>query len=221
MKRLLSGNTRRDELPSGREWVRLAGRYSGPQQLLDAMRAEELLPLEDLCCEALLDMRVIMAPSMLVRRAQVQVVMKTPWYNGKRNFEDWVRRRVMVGLLDGLDAEMEEFRSERPMAAEDLGEFALFTELFGVPAGEGRGVLLRFAALDPPVRRIAFDIVVRGRALSELSAELDMDPASAAREFDRALQHIGAIGGEPAPLYAPWQGLLDQLLFDGDDDGGY
>ncbi len=214
LKRLLLGNSKSDVLPSGREWLKVAESYAGPQDLLDAMRVDQLLPLEDLCCEALLDMRVLMAPSLLARRAQVQVAMKTAWYDGRGKFEDWVRRRVLVGLLDGLDAEMEEYRSGRPMTAADRGEFALFTELLGVSPSEGRGVMLRFAALDPPVRCLAFDIVARGRALSDVAQELELDPAAAAGEFDKALQRIGAIAGEPAPLYASWQDLLDRLLYD-------
>ncbi len=216
LHRLLKGDGAHEVLPSARAWMKKASRFSGPQELLDALRAKELLPLENTCCRVLLEQRLLVSPERAVRRTQVQVAMRSMLYPGRGDFGSWLGLRSLIGILDGLDADMEEEVAGRPVADEDRGEFAIFRELFGIDPGQGRGVMLRFAALEGLARQLVFEIVAKGRSLTSVASELAVSVDEAERVFVHALASVGASQGEPAPLSAPWRSMLDDLMYEGE-----
>ncbi len=216
LRRLMKGDGAREELPSGRAWMKRASKFAGPQELLDALREGELLPLGNVCCQILLEGQLLMAPERAVRRAQVQVAVKSRLYPGRGDFAAWLRVRCLAGILDGLDAELEDEEAGRPVSEEQRGEFAIFRELFGIDPGRARAVMLRFAALPELPRRLVFEIVARGRALTAVASEVGVSVEETEREFGGALARIGVRGTAPAPFKAPWRERLDQMMFEGE-----
>ncbi len=193
--------------------MREVGGLAGSQGVLDYLRAEQPIPLKGMVCQELREAWFLISPALATRSVEVQIAMRSLMYGGRPPMAEWLKRRVVAGIVDAMHAASEVDQRGAVLLDEEAADYVILRELFGVELNLCRRVMLRFNGLDVGRRRMLFEVVARGRSLHDLAQEIEGDVPEFVQMFDETLSGVLSRSTATPDYNSPWMSFADDLMF--------